>query len=272
LTKACLYANIFLNKSFLTDRSFAMDTSDSKHPAPPELENQEKLVAENMQLRGEIIKLQSTVSVLLQKEEDRTAREASHRRELVELQMLATKDQLTGLLNRRGLEEALLRYLAYVARVIERGDGQPQIATFVYIDFDRFKPVNDLFSHRTGDILLMKIGKILKDTLRPNDYIAHLSGDEFAVVLKNVGERALAEHVISKIRLATEKITIDNADPAQLELLYRATGRRHVLEFSAGYFVITNGQLDPRQIEDIAENDVPKFSALRPHRGEYVAP
>ena len=224
----------------------------------------ENYLDENMVLRGENIRLISNISVLLEKEAKRTDREAEHRRRQLELEELATKDSLTGLLNRPGFDEAMVRYLS----AMKRDSSQP--ATFVFIDLDRFKAVNDLLSHDAGDTLLMKLGHCLKNSLRPNDYIARIGGDEFAVVLKNVGERSVAEHVIEKVRTAVRKITIDGVDPKQLELVFRATDRRYLIDFSAGYFVIKNAQLSARSIQDIAEHDVPKFAEIRTRRGEYT--
>lgn len=227
--------------------------------------------SENVRLRGEVMRLETTVDVLLAKEVERTDRESEQRRRLAELEMLVTKDQMTGLLNRRGFDEAVGRYLSHVARANEHGGTAPRHATLVYIDLDRFKPVNDLLSHNIGDVLLMKFGSALRRTLWDTDYVARIGGDEFVVVLKNVGDRSVAEKIIEKVHRVVNGITIDNADPEQLETLFRATGRRSVLGFNAGYYVIKNAQLSVIQIIDLAERDVPKLSMLRPRRGEYKA-
>lgn len=224
---------------------------------------------ENALLRAEILRLENTISHLVEKETARTAREANNKRRLEELEALVTTDELTGLLNRRGLTRDLGRYLSTVKRAVERGHHLPSPATFVYLDLDRFKPVNDLLGHDVGDVLIMKMGSVLTQTLRENDYIAHLSGDEFAVVLKNVGSKELAEHVIEKVRVAVQKITVD-ADNDKLEMFYRAIGRRHAVQISAGYYVINGAELDPRQIEKRAEQDVPKFLDARSRRAVYT--
>ncbi len=225
--------------------------------------------SENVRLRGEVMRLETTVDSLLAKEAERTDRESEQRRRLAELEMLVTKDQMTGLLNRRGFDEAVGRYLSHVARALDHGGIAPRPATLVYIDLDRFKPVNDLLSHNIGDVLLMKFGSALRRTLWDTDYVARIGGDEFVVVLKNVGDRSVAEKIVEKVHRAVSNITIDGVDPEQLEMLFRATGRRSVLGFTAGYHVIKNAQLSVIQIIDLAERDVPKLSALRQRRGEY---
>lgn len=243
---------------------------ESHIPPSGDIEHLEKVEKENIRLQGEVIRMQSVIATLLENEERRTAREHDHRRRLAELERAVTKDEMTGLLNRKGFEEVMGRHLREVARVIRQGTDKPRPATYVYIDFDRFKPINDLFGHHAGDIVFMKIGSAFLHTLRPTDYVARLGGDEFAVLLHGVSERKMAEYVIEKVRTAMHQITIDVADSEQLELFYKAVGRPYLLEFSAGYFVITDAQLSARQIEDLAEHDVPKLSILRPKRGEYA--
>ena len=82
-------------------------------------------------------------------------------------------DDLTGLLNRRGLEEQLHSH-----------HSQPH--ALLFMDLDRFKPVNDLHGHAMGDVLLKKVAQRLQASLRKGDQIARLGGDEFAVLLPGV--------------------------------------------------------------------------------------
>lgn len=88
---------------------------------------------------------------------------------------LANHDELTKLLNRRGVEAALISELA-VAK--QRND----ILALMYIDFDRFKSINDTLGHHVGDQLLEGIGRRLKECVGEGTSIARMGGDEFMIL------------------------------------------------------------------------------------------
>jgi diguanylate cyclase (GGDEF)-like protein len=94
---------------------------------------------------------------------------------VAELETLLQTDEMTGLLNRRGLEAAGKRELANAARHRETG-------VLALIDLDGFKLVNDKYGHAAGDAALRLVGNILKEHIRATDYAARLAGDEFAVL------------------------------------------------------------------------------------------
>ena len=89
---------------------------------------------------------------------------------------MARHDPLTGLANRRELQDRLDERIADAAR---RGS----VLALMYIDLDGFKDVNDTFGHDSGDELLMDVARRLRGALRQDDLIARLGGDEFVVVL-----------------------------------------------------------------------------------------
>jgi len=93
-----------------------------------------------------------------------------------ELLHRALHDELTGLPNRRLLEE----YLEELLDLAKRRDEQ---LSLLMIDLDHFKDINDTFGHETGDELLKVMAKRLLDARRQGDLVVRLSGDEFAVVL-----------------------------------------------------------------------------------------
>ncbi|MDQ1709122.1 MAG: diguanylate cyclase [Frankiaceae bacterium] len=109
-----------------------------------------------------------------------------------ELQALARTDPLTGLLNRRGLEESLDRETARARRT----DGSVCLAL---IDLDRFKTLNDTRGHAAGDAALRDIGDLLTRGLRANDVAGRWGGDEFAVVFGGLPEDC-ARDVIDRLR------------------------------------------------------------------------
>jgi diguanylate cyclase (GGDEF)-like protein len=97
--------------------------------------------------------------------------------QLVEqLQSAATTDPLTGLLNRRAMEERLASELSRTHR--------HQIRTsIIAVDVDRFKLVNDSLGHATGDRLLCELSRILKQQCRSLDAVGRMGGDEFLIIL-----------------------------------------------------------------------------------------
>ncbi len=80
----------------------------------------------------------------------------------------------------------------------------------LFIDLDRFKPVNDLYGHHVGDIILKNVSKILVSCVRSLDFVARKGGDEFIIIINNVKEAKNAEKVAEKCLMALKKpIIID---------------------------------------------------------------
>ena len=117
------------------------------------------------------------------------------RQEEGRLLKLAQRDALTGLLNRAGLEQYLETRL--------REEGGASLA-LLYIDLDRFKPVNDAHGHAVGDQVLQLFAQRLQRVVRPTDAVARLGGDEFAIALAGVREHANARVVADKVIAAAQ--------------------------------------------------------------------
>ena len=97
-----------------------------------------------------------------------------------ELENLALTDELTGLLNRRGLLALLRQELAAAAR-------DPKAAgILVMVDLNGFKSINDTHGHSAGDAYLQAVAAALVSTVRPSDTVARLGGDEFAILLTRI--------------------------------------------------------------------------------------
>lgn len=91
------------------------------------------------------------------------------------LEVAATTDPLTALINRRGLEE-IMRQKASTGAATE-------VVGLLHVDLDRFKPINDVFGHAAGDHLLGHVSEILSRNVRGRDFVARVGGDEFVVIL-----------------------------------------------------------------------------------------
>jgi diguanylate cyclase (GGDEF)-like protein len=77
-----------------------------------------------------------------------------------------------------------------------------------FIDLDGFKAINDSFGHATGDALLIAVAKLLKESVRKQDTVARLSGDEFVILMGDIHSdqtiTSVAEHIISKFSELTQ--------------------------------------------------------------------
>ena len=109
-----------------------------------------------------------------------------------ELEHRATYDTLTHVHNRASI-------LAVVQEQLEREDGQR--TGVVYVDLDKFKPVNDKLGHAAGDELLVLVGERLKLASRDSDVIGRLGGDEFLIVLRDVPSSEVAMRVAERISM-----------------------------------------------------------------------
>ena len=97
-----------------------------------------------------------------------------------QLRYEAMHDSLTGLLNRSGLNLSLQECF----QQFKHGKGEP--FALLFVDFDRFKIVNDSLGHDVGDLLLENIARRLQNCMRNADFLARSGGDEFSVVMKNI--------------------------------------------------------------------------------------
>ncbi|MBU2993271.1 diguanylate cyclase [Octadecabacter sp. 1_MG-2023] len=114
----------------------------------------------------------------------------------------ANTDQLTGLLNRRGLQ------MAYSQLSFPTAPDQGR--ALLYFDIDHFKSVNDSYGHRIGDDVLKHIISEISDVLRYQDIFARIGGDEFVVILNQI-PRSKAEDIAERCRrvVSVSEIVID---------------------------------------------------------------
>lgn len=122
---------------------------------------------------------------------DQTATSLQNARLLEQISHMAWYDVLTGLPNRRLLEDRVEQELARVRR-----DGGSVCMFFV--DLDRFKAVNDTMGHAAGDELIRQVAQRLRDTVRRQDTVARLGGDEFAVLVPGLSDPTTIEHLVHR--------------------------------------------------------------------------
>ncbi len=124
-----------------------------------------------------------------------------------ELHELATHDPMTGLINRRRLDEELERELALADRYGEEG-------TVLMLDLDGFKRINDSYGHEAGDEALIAIAEAVSALLRRTDSFARVGGDEFVIVLPRTG-LAGAERFAEKLLEAVRETALKAGDGGQ---------------------------------------------------------
>jgi diguanylate cyclase len=123
--------------------------------------------------------------------------------ELEQLSELVREDQLTGSLNRRGLDDVLEREMA-------RADRRKTPLCVAMLDLDDFKKINDTLGHAGGDLALIHLVRVVKETLRAMDVIARFGGEEFMIVLPDTPLEAASQTVTRVQRELTKRIFMHN--------------------------------------------------------------
>ena len=102
-----------------------------------------------------------------------------HEKRIAHLEHISTRDELTGLLNRRGFFESFKKETDRAARGYSKG------GLLIVIDLDNFKVINDTYGHQAGDAALRMVATTLERNSRAMDSCARLGGDEFVLLLAN---------------------------------------------------------------------------------------
>ena len=168
------------------------------------------------------------------------------------IEFIALHDSLTGLPNRRFLDQMLAEHVARFE------DGQ-ETAGLLHIDLDRFKQINDTLGHAAGDAMLSHTARILRATARTGDFVARVGGDEFVVLCRRrrgseeEGTRYLTEFAERVIELAQQPV--------------QHGGHECRIGVSIGIASDTETVADPRQL--LVHADIALYRAKNRGRSRY---
>ncbi len=141
---------------------------------------------------------------------------------LNDLEMRALQDPLTGLFNRRYLDQRLEQELQFAVRHGTK-------VSLLLLDIDHFKAVNDGYGHPVGDRLLLELGSYIRGCVRTEDVVVRHGGEEFSIILRQIdesGAAALAERLRAGIE-AFPFVHAGNRIPVTMSLgLVTAVGRK----------------------------------------------
>ena len=127
-----------------------------------------------------------------------------------EVERLSEIDKLTGIYNRRKLDE-------YMDLESQRANRYHQPLSFIMLDIDHFKHINDTYGHLVGDITLQTLAKILVDNLRKGDIVGRYGGEEFLIICPETN-RDSAILLAEKLRIAVEKYTFEETKSMTISL------------------------------------------------------
>jgi diguanylate cyclase (GGDEF)-like protein len=165
-------------------------------------------------------------------------------RKIGTLQLQATRDGLTGLGNRRGLDLQL-------DRMIETCRAANTDAALLMIDVDHFKPLNDTLGHAAGDQLLREIAQLIRSNLRSDDQAYRAGGDEFVVLMPCANMEAattLATRLASLVAGLTHSLAV-----------------RHPPQLSIGIAILSElKDATPKEFLHVADGRLYAVKSLRP--------
>ncbi|MBM7540044.1 bifunctional diguanylate cyclase/phosphodiesterase [Amphibacillus cookii] len=165
-----------------------------------------------------------------------------------ELQRLAYHDPLTGLANRR-------LFNARLEQVISLYERNQKAFAVMMLDLDDFKGINDQMGHDTGDYVIEKLGKRLKQAVRDMDTVARLGGDEFIVLLPEIETKANLIHIIERIERT-------------LQAAYRLKGNTFQVGVSLGAILLRQGHISASSV--ISKVDQVLYRAKRTGKNKSI--
>ena len=174
---------------------------------------------------------------------------SARRRAEAGLHHLAFHDSLTGLPNRR-------RFHEHLARVIDCAGADPRRQFGVlFLDFDRFKLINDSMGHTVGDDFLVRVARRIQDNVRPDDIVARLGGDEFAILAEDKD----CEHYC--VTLAERLLHV-------LRKPFAVAGTEITTSASIGITISTAGYAKPEEV--LRDADTAMYKAKAAGKARYA--
>jgi diguanylate cyclase len=177
------------------------------------------------------LKRQNEIFLKKVEAQQKVINELKSKLEMVEAE--ANLDPLTDLFNRRSLERALEEFFTLCKQ-------SKMSFSLVLIDLDDFKYVNDNYGHHVGDLVLAKVAKVLRTSMRAKDIVGRWGGDEFVVIMPNT-DLENAKKIVERLKSQLEKVEI------------LAEGRRFKVSISAG--VVQCGENFQSWLDMIKEAD-----------------
>ena len=171
-------------------------TSKITHDSSPDVINKviDNILADTLVVQTEAKQSYDMMLSAQREVQDAESRIVALEKKLAEMSDQVQKDQLTGSLNRRGLDEILEREAA-------RSDRRKTPLCFGMLDIDNFKKINDTYGHVVGDGALVHLVNVIKKTLRTMDIVARYGGEEFAIIMP---ETALKDGADTMMRVQRE--------------------------------------------------------------------
>ncbi len=182
----------------------------------------ENLMKDTHTMQAEIVRSRE---VLLEQRDNVESSQEKIRKlqeELSQLSEAVRVDQLTGVLNRRGLDEAMVREISRA----QRGGGKLSVAL---LDIDNFKSLNDTYGHHVGDTALQHLSTVIKATVRPTDVVSRFGGEEFVILLPDTD-------------LDQAVTTIQRLQRALTKQFFMGNNDRLLITFSAGVALHKNNE------------------------------
>ena len=168
--------------------------------------------------------------------------------ELEQVSGLVHEDQLTGVLNRRGMDETF-------ARELTRANRSQSPMCVALLDIDNFKKLNDTLGHQAGDQALIHLAHVIKESLRPADTVARYGGEEFVIILPDTPLKEGMEAVERLQRELTKRFFLNNND-------------RILVTFSAGV-ALRDGEEDQEDL--VGRADKAMYIAKKTGKNRVVA-
>ena len=153
------------------------------------------------------------------------------------VRQMAFVDALTQLPNRRLLEDRIKKIKAQSERTANHN-------ALIYIDLDNFKPLNDTWGHKAGDLLLIEVAQRLTHSVRKMDTVSRLGGDEFVILLSILDKER--QQAVTQVTQVSEKILAAVSEPYEINLDQdngKVSQIRHICTASIGVAVFAGNEI-----------------------------